>query len=233
MPITPTLPATRRRYCGGRPSPPSKPPNRGPCEAAAQYARALRFADGPHGQIAASDAGGCVVDTGRFVIVPLPHMNETLIGIKRPAGGRWTIAPQPGAPPIVVVSHANGLPSARITASVHGHRRVIARPRGPCDGDGGRPDGNPGPSRAARLAPTPPRPPDGCIRYLVTITVSGRNGARYVEMSSLTQLQPSIDLAKLKPGTEVHPMLPSQRSRQAGCEKNSADPMRRSTTSSV
>jgi hypothetical protein len=51
-------------------------------------------------------------------------MNETLIGIKRPAGGRWTIAPQPGAPPIVVVSHANGLPAARITASVHGHRRA-------------------------------------------------------------------------------------------------------------
>jgi hypothetical protein len=93
------------------------------------------------------------------------------------------------------------------------------------------PMGTPGPP--APHASRPSRRPDGCIRYLVTITVSGRNGARYVEMSSLTQLQPSIDLAKLKPGTEVHPMLASQRSRQAGCEKNSADPMRRSTTSSV
>ncbi len=195
-------------------------------DAAGDQKAVLRWAP-----VAASNAGGCVVDTGRFVIVPLPHMNETLIGIKRPAGGRWTIAPQPGAPPIVVVSHANGLPSARITASVHGHRRVIP-------GLGARvtvmavgPMGTPGPP--APHASRPPRRPDGCIRYLVTITVSGRNGARYVEMSSLTQLQPSIDLAKLKPGTEVHPMLPSQRSRQAGCEKNSADPMRRSTTSSV
>ena len=83
--------------------------------------------------------------------------------------------------------------------------------------------GTPGPSRAARLAPTPPpgwvhgitathtssgvvvrwRPARGAVRYLVTVTVSGRNGARYVEMSSLTQLQPSIDLAKLESGTIV------------------------------
>lgn len=313
---------------------------------------------GPHGQVAAGDAGGRVVDTARFVIVPLPHMNETLIGIKRPGGGRWTTTPQPGAPAILGVSHANGLPPARITATVHGHGRarelayrirpragqtvtfaeragqvfhVIGNARGlsgtlrftPAVAPGGRrqivalislsgvesqtlgagryiapappragapkrvrvsrrgstvvatwgpaanahgyavtvtlsdgrriafslpagrrviglptlmrglgarvtvmaigPDGNPRPSRGARLAPAPPpdrvrgitatrtnagvvvrwRPVRGAVRYLVTITVGGPTGARYVELAGLARLRPSTDLARLKPGTTV------------------------------
>jgi hypothetical protein len=43
----------------------------------------------------------------------------------------------------------------------------------------------------------------GAIRYLVTITVSGRTGARYVELAGLDHLRPSTDLARLKPGTTV------------------------------
>ena len=51
---------------------------------------------GPHGQRAASDPAGRAVDTGRFVILPMRDRHETLIGIKRPSGGRWDDHPRAG-----------------------------------------------------------------------------------------------------------------------------------------
>lgn len=68
------------------------------------------------------------------MILPMRDQHETLIGIKRPGGGRWTITPEPGSPAIAGVSHANGLPPARIAATVHGRRRArelryVVRPR--------------------------------------------------------------------------------------------------------
>jgi hypothetical protein len=47
--------------------------------------------------------------------------HETLIGIEHPAAGRWTITPQPGSSPITAVSQADGLPPARVTATVSSH----------------------------------------------------------------------------------------------------------------
>jgi hypothetical protein len=52
----------------------------------------------------------------------------TLIGLRHPAGGRWTITAKPGSVPIVSVASANALPSVAIKARVqggHGRRRVL------------------------------------------------------------------------------------------------------------
>jgi hypothetical protein len=60
------------------------------------------------------------------VIDPIPSLHETVIGLKHPSAGRWAITTLPGSAPITSVSHANGLPPARIKATISGHGRSRA-----------------------------------------------------------------------------------------------------------
>jgi hypothetical protein len=71
-----------------------------------------------------NDAGGSE-DT---LIVGGSDANTTLVALRRPAAGRWTIAAKDGSPPITDVASANGLPKLAIKARVRkqGLRRVLA-----------------------------------------------------------------------------------------------------------
>jgi hypothetical protein len=75
---------------------------------------------GPHGErLSNSDVGRAAISPG-LVIWPEPKLNETLIGIRRPSAGRWTVTPLFGSPAITGLKYANGLPAARIDATVRG-----------------------------------------------------------------------------------------------------------------
>jgi PKD repeat protein len=54
--------------------------------------------------------------------------NTTLVALRHPAAGRWTITAKPDSAPIVSVASSNGLPSVGIKARVSGRglRRVLA-----------------------------------------------------------------------------------------------------------
>jgi hypothetical protein len=62
------------------------------------------------------------------VVIPQAPEHRTLVALKRPAGGRWTITPRPGSSPIRSVATADGLraPSVRATVRGDGRRRVLA-----------------------------------------------------------------------------------------------------------
>jgi hypothetical protein len=96
-------------------------------------------------RIALSGPGGVHVEsaadanhaagTRSVLIFPMRKLNQTLIGLKHPRAGRWTITPLPGSAAITGISHANGLPPARVKATVSGrgahrvlHYRIIPRP---------------------------------------------------------------------------------------------------------
>jgi hypothetical protein len=88
---------------------------------------------GPNGETASSQPNQ-FVRTGQFEILPMADRHQTLIAIRAPAAGRWSLASLPGSTPITSVSQAEGLPPASITASVSGRgvNRVLSyriRPR--------------------------------------------------------------------------------------------------------
>jgi hypothetical protein len=71
----------------------------------------------PHGQTIDTanpphDRNGLVMELGA---------SKTIVGIKHPAGGRWTITPNAGSPPLVTVQTAKGLPAPDVKARVSGH----------------------------------------------------------------------------------------------------------------
>lgn len=74
---------------------------------------------GPHGERLSNPAPGEGAGSSQFLILPMAKLDETLIGIKHPSAGRWTITPLPGSPAITQVAYANGLPAAKISATVH------------------------------------------------------------------------------------------------------------------
>ncbi len=89
---------------------------------------------GPGGAHLSQTSSGGGVHTSELVIWPEPKADETLVAIKNPAAGEWTLSPLPGSPAISSVSYANGLPPAKISARVSGggprrvlHYRVLPR----------------------------------------------------------------------------------------------------------
>ena len=79
---------------------------------------------GPHGENV-STLGA----TGRsdVVAIQLTDADETLIGLRRPLAGRWTVTPASGSAPIVGVAVADSLPAPDVHVSVTGRgaRRTL------------------------------------------------------------------------------------------------------------
>ena len=80
---------------------------------------------GPRGQRLSNPDPGRGVESRDLVIWPEPKLDETLIEIRRPSAGQWTITPLTGSPAIAKVEYANGLPPAEISASVTGRGRAL------------------------------------------------------------------------------------------------------------
>ena len=80
---------------------------------------------GPRGERASNPHPGRGVESRNLVIWPEPKLDETLIAIRHPSAGQWTITPLPGSPAIAKVEYANGLPPTKISASVTGRGRAL------------------------------------------------------------------------------------------------------------
>ncbi|MBV9001163.1 MAG: hypothetical protein JO304_19040, partial [Solirubrobacterales bacterium] len=80
---------------------------------------------GPHGQQLGNRTPGKGAVEAGLVVWPEPKLGETLIEIRRPGAGRWTITPLPGSPAITSVSYANSLPPAKIGATVRGRGSAL------------------------------------------------------------------------------------------------------------
>ena len=53
----------------------------------------------------------------------IQYGNTTVIAVKQPAGGRWTVTPDPGSAPVASVAYAKGLPDPNVKANISGHGR--------------------------------------------------------------------------------------------------------------
>jgi hypothetical protein len=82
---------------------------------------------GPHGERLSQTGAGQGVHAADLVIWPEPKLDETLVAIKHPAAGRWSLTPLPGSTTISKVAYAYGLPPANISATVsgRGHTRTL------------------------------------------------------------------------------------------------------------
>ena len=60
-----------------------------------------------------------------IVVVHIPSADETLIGLRHPDAGRWSIAPAPGSVPITSIATAKSLPAPHIRAGVSRHGRQM------------------------------------------------------------------------------------------------------------
>jgi len=58
-----------------------------------------------------------------FYVLPFPKQHVTLVALRRPAAGRWTVTARPGSPAITTVATAAGLPEAQVTGVVTGRGR--------------------------------------------------------------------------------------------------------------
>ena len=69
--------------------------------------------------------GKHVIDTAHppndHNVIVIREENATLIALKSPAGGSWSVAPDSGSVPVTRVASADGMPNANIKASVSGH----------------------------------------------------------------------------------------------------------------
>jgi Concanavalin A-like lectin/glucanases superfamily len=80
---------------------------------------------GPHG-IQVSTVGATA--RSDVVVIHLPDADQTLVGLRRPAGGRWVVSPVPGSAPVAGVAVAHSLPAPDVRASVTGRgaRRTLS-----------------------------------------------------------------------------------------------------------
>jgi hypothetical protein len=58
-----------------------------------------------------------------IAVIQIAGSNETLIGLRHPHAGRWSIAPAPGSVPITEIAVAKSLPNPNIVASVRRQAR--------------------------------------------------------------------------------------------------------------
>ncbi len=87
---------------------------------------------GPGGAHLTQTSSGAGVHTSDLVIWPEPKQDETLVAIKHPSAGNWTLTPLAGSPAITTVSYANGLPPVKVSARVSSagtHRTLSYRLR--------------------------------------------------------------------------------------------------------
>jgi hypothetical protein len=72
--------------------------------------------------------GRDIASSGDAMTLGGTSADTTLVALRRPAAGRWTIAAKPGSAAILSVASSNGLPSANVKARVSGRglRRVLS-----------------------------------------------------------------------------------------------------------
>ena len=72
-------------------------------------------------------AGHNVTASGDVLTIQGSEPDTTLVGVRHPAGGRWTVTAAPGSVPITDVASAHGLPPIGLHGRVtdRGHRRVL------------------------------------------------------------------------------------------------------------
>ena len=75
------------------------------------------------GVVIASSPSQTVVSSASANLVEVPEQSATYIGVKRPAAGRWRVAPQAGSAAIADAKFAGGLPEPRVSARVRGTGR--------------------------------------------------------------------------------------------------------------
>lgn len=73
---------------------------------------------GPDGSQLSNPTPGQGAAAHDVMILPIAQLNETLIWLKRPAGGRWTITGLPGSPAVTGLSYSTPLPPASIGTTV-------------------------------------------------------------------------------------------------------------------
>lgn len=79
-------------------------------------------------QLSVTDPHGHnITASANAIVVQGTDPTTTLVGIRHPLAGRWTITATPGSAPITDVAVAQGLPALKVAASVtgHGSRRVL------------------------------------------------------------------------------------------------------------
>src|SRR5262249_7801215 len=74
---------------------------------------------GPKGERIETPESGRVYDK-RFVVVPQPAGASTLVALKEPSAGRWTVSALGGSPAITSVAVAEGVATPRVRARVSG-----------------------------------------------------------------------------------------------------------------
>ena len=77
----------------------------------------------PDGEVVSSGAGGAPAQGKHMVVYSTPGASATTVLIGAPVAGAYTVAAQPGSPPIARIGHAAGLPEPAVTAKVAGKGR--------------------------------------------------------------------------------------------------------------
>lgn len=78
---------------------------------------------GPKGERISTSAGPGEGSNGNIAVAKAPDSKATLVAIRQPAAGRWTIEPESGSSKIESVATANGRPAPKIRARVSGTGR--------------------------------------------------------------------------------------------------------------
>jgi hypothetical protein len=79
---------------------------------------------GPNHARLAVPATGEGLKNSQYLAYRDPEDNTTYLLINHPAGGRWSVTPAPGSPPIAGLQTADGLPAPSVRATVSGSGRV-------------------------------------------------------------------------------------------------------------
>ena len=74
----------------------------------------------PTGRAYDVPTGGTPLNGDDFLVAKNPRADETYLGVREPAAGRWRIEPLPGSPAIASLSRSAVLPQAQVSASVSG-----------------------------------------------------------------------------------------------------------------
>ncbi len=84
--------------------------------------------DGGAPEVSVTDPSGRDVAGEKSTMIVRPGDGSTLVALRKPVAGRWTVAAKPGSAPITALASADALPKLTIKASVRrrGSRRVLA-----------------------------------------------------------------------------------------------------------
>jgi hypothetical protein len=74
---------------------------------------------GPGGRTIDTPASGYVKTSSEMVVVDPKFTDTTYVFIRHPAGGTWTVEPEPGSVPITAIRAADSLPAPKLRGQLH------------------------------------------------------------------------------------------------------------------